>query len=119
MTVGEDRLGPRYASFAEFWPFYIREHSRAPTRWLHFSGLLLAAVALAAGLTLGSRYLLLVPIAGYGLAWAGHFFVEGNRPATFRYPLYSLRGDFRMFRLMATGRMQAELDRHLPRTPPP
>ena len=41
----------------------------------------------------------------------GHFFFEKNKPATFTYPLWSLRGDFRMFRLMLLGRMGPEVER--------
>jgi hypothetical protein len=59
------------------------------------------------------RWLLLAPLAGYFFAWIGHFLVEKNRPATFKYPLESLRGDFKMFGLMATGRMNEELQRVL------
>lgn len=41
---------------------------------------------------------LLAPmVIAYGFAWVGHFAFEGNKPATFIYPAYSLLGDLRMF----------------------
>jgi len=88
---------PRFASFREFYPYYLAEHSNRTSRRLHVIGTLLA-VAIAAGALLASRWawLLAVPLAGYLPAWVGHFFFEGNSPATFRHPLYSLRGDFSM-----------------------
>lgn len=101
-----------YQSFAEFWPFYLREHGRPATRALHYIGtslmLLLAVVALASG-----RWwmLILLPVSGYGFAWAAHFGVEKNRPATFTYPLWSLAADFRMWWLWLTRRLQSELDK--------
>jgi hypothetical protein len=96
--------------FEDFWPFYLSQHRRAATRWLHCAGLVLALLSLPVALAL-PRYSAIVPAFGYGLAWLGHAFVERNRPATFRHPLWSLRGDFRMFRLVCTGRIDEELRR--------
>lgn len=100
----------RFASFAAFWPFYVAEHSRPATRWLHFVGTSLALALLVAAILAGQPWLLLaMPVAGYGFAWLAHFAVERNRPATFTYPLWSLIGDFKMYGLMWAGRMDAEV----------
>ena len=96
----------QFASFAEFYPFYLSEHANAVCRRLHFAGCVLALACVATALAAGDwRWLLAALCAGYGLAWAGHLFFEHNRPATFRYPLYSLAGDWVMFRDMLTGRV--------------
>lgn len=97
----------RFASFHEFYPFYLREHSSRVSRRLHVIGTALALV-LALGAIVTQRWMLLwaVPVAGYGFAWVGHFFFEKNSPATFRHPLYSLLGDFAMLRDVVTGRLR-------------
>ena len=88
----------RYTSFREFYPFYLSEHANRTCRRLHFVGsLLVLAIIFLAMATADARWLWLAPIAGYGFAWAGHFFFEKNRPATFTHPLYSLIGDWAMF----------------------
>ena len=105
-------MAREYQSFAAFWPFYLREHSKPRTRALHYAGTSLVVAILA--LAIVSRrwwLLLLVPLAGYGFAWAAHFRVEKNRPATFTYPLCSLGADFKMWRLWPTRRLEAELDK--------
>jgi len=100
------REGRAYGTFRDFYPFYLAEHSRSGTRRLHFLGTVLVLITLASALGSGRWALLwLLPLFGYGFAWAGHFFVERNRPATFQYPLYSLAGDFRMFADMLRGRV--------------
>jgi hypothetical protein len=97
----------RFASFDDFYSFYLREHSSRVSRRLHVVGTALA-IALALGAIVTQEWALLwgVPFAGYALAWTGHFFFEKNAPATFRHPLYSLRGDLTMLRDVLTGRIR-------------
>ncbi|MDB5668041.1 MAG: hypothetical protein JWL74_991 [Alphaproteobacteria bacterium] len=100
----------RYRTFAEFWPYYLREHSKPRTRAYHYVGTSLV-VGLAAGALATRNWWLLaaLPVAGYGFAWAGHALAEHNRPATFTYPSWSLRADFKMWWLWLTGRIEPEL----------
>lgn len=100
----------RFDSFAAFWPHYLREHAKPQTRALHYVGTsLVVLIALVALLSRQWLLLAAVPFAGYGFAWASHAAVEHNRPATFTHPLWSLRADFRMWRLWLTGRLEPEL----------
>ncbi|MCP5207252.1 MAG: DUF962 domain-containing protein [Hahellaceae bacterium] len=95
-----------FKSFEEFYPFYLSEHANSTNRKLHFTGTtLVIAIALYSLLTMKLAFLLLMPVAGYGFAWVGHFIVEKNRPATFKHPLWSLWGDFVMYKDMLTGKV--------------
>ncbi len=102
---------PRLRTYEEFWPYYVSEHRKPATRALHLVGTSLVIAALLAAAARSPWWLLVAPLAGYGPAWFAHFFVEKNGPATFTYPWWSLRGDFRMFRLMLLGRMGPEIER--------
>jgi len=102
----------RYKSFSEFWPFYVSEHSRSATRWLHLIGTS-AGIALLIYFIASGRWWLfpLALIPGYGGAWLAHFLIEKNKPATFQYPLWSFIGDYKMIALMLRGRMGGEVER--------
>lgn len=98
----EDRI----KSFEEFYPFYLKQHSNKVCRLLHVIGTTivfsLAFTALYHNLP---KLWIAVPIAGYGFAWVGHFFFEKNKPATFQYPLWSLRSDFKMYFDILSGKI--------------
>ncbi|MBI3550894.1 MAG: DUF962 domain-containing protein [Elusimicrobia bacterium] len=99
-----------FRTLDEFWPYYVSQHLNPTTRRLHFAGTTAGLACLAASLVWNNPFW--VPIGlvcSYGLAWIGHYRYEKNRPATFAYPLFSLRADFRMYRLMWLGRMDAEI----------
>lgn len=99
-------------SFADFWPYYLREHSQPTTRALHYAGTSLVVLLAIAALLSGRMILFaLMPLAGYAFAWIAHFTVEKNRPATFKHPLWSLAADFRMWAFWLTGRLGPELER--------
>jgi hypothetical protein len=106
----------RFKSFAEFWPYYVAEHSKPATRLLHAIGTTVAVACLVACIV--TRNWLLIPltlIPGYAAAWTAHFFIEKNKPATFTYPLWSFIGDYKMIGMMIMGKMGAEVDRAMNR----
>jgi hypothetical protein len=95
-----------FKTFQHFYPFYLGEHANRTSRRLHVVGTLGALLQLALAVVQAEpRLLLSALVTGYALAWAGHYFFEKNTPATFKHPLYSLRGDFRMAREVLTGRI--------------
>jgi len=96
-----------YKTFAEFYPFYLSEHSDRTCRRLHFTGSALVLVTVLYAIsTQNWLALFALPFLGYGFAWVGHFFFEKNRPATFTYPLYSLIGDWVMLKDILIGKMR-------------
>ncbi|SEK33612.1 hypothetical protein SAMN05216262_101102 [Colwellia chukchiensis] len=96
-----------YQHFKDFYPFYLSQHQNKTCRRLHFIGSSLIIVMLVY-IIINTAWLLLwtLPVIGYGFAWLGHFYFEKNKPATFRYPLYSLLGDWVMFKDILLGKIK-------------
>jgi hypothetical protein len=104
----------RCESFEDFWPLYVKQHQSKLNRTLHCIGASLALACVAAALVKRRPWLLIfAPVAGYGFAWAGHFFVEKNTPSSFSYPGYSAVANFVMYWKTITGTMDAEVERIL------
>jgi hypothetical protein len=97
----------KYETFADFYPFYLSEHANRTSRRLHFSGTTIALGLIIIGVvTLNAWWLLAALVSGYAFAWVGHFFFEKNRPATFKYPFYSLAGDWVMWSDILRGKIK-------------
>lgn len=102
---------PQFSSYDEFFDFYLQQHSNPANRALHATGTVLG-MGIVAGALLARRplmALLFFPV-GYGCAWAGHFLVEKNKPATFGHPLWSFVSDFRMLGLMLRGKLDERMN---------
>ncbi|HMV76970.1 MAG TPA: DUF962 domain-containing protein [Leptospiraceae bacterium] len=101
-----------YRTLAEFWPFYLSEHSNIWNRRLHFIGSTCALLSIFSVFYFQSAlFLLLAPVSGYGFAWFGHFIIEKNRPATFKYPVKSFVSDWIMYFYTWTGKLDSELQK--------
>ena len=88
----------RYKTFKDFYPYYLSEHDSKYTKLMHFIGTSIGLVFLINFLlSFNFLYLLFAFISGYAFAWVGHFFIERNKPATFKYPFYSFIGDHKMY----------------------
>jgi hypothetical protein len=99
-------------NFQEFWPFYVGEHRNQWCRLLHYLGTSAGyAIAISGVVTLNPVLFPVALVVGYAPAWVGHFFIEGNKPASFKHPLWSHIGDLKMLSYALTGRMGAELER--------
>jgi hypothetical protein len=103
-----------FNSFKQFWPFYLDQHKNKTNQILHLIGSGLGGTWFFAFFIV-PEFVLLTPIPwpwqgigaivpaliiGYSFAWTGHFVFEKNRPATFRWPLYSFIADWKMIFLM-------------------
>jgi hypothetical protein len=101
-TVSDARI----QTFREFYPYYLSEHRNGACRVCHFLGSSLVLTLLGYGIATSTWWLgILMPGAGYGPAWIGHYVFEKNRPATFTYPAWSLLADWVMMKDIVIGRV--------------
>jgi len=99
-------------SYGEFWPVYLRAHTRSATRAMHYLGTGFGVIlVILAGLMAAPWLLLAAVVVCYACAWTGHFLIERNRPATFGHPLWSFVSDFRMLGLWLVRRLDDELEK--------
>ena len=104
--MSEERL----QSFEEFWPYYVLEHRKPETQAMHAVGTSLGLLGAAAALATRKPWLIPLGLVGaYGAAWFSHYTIEHNRPATFKYPLYSFAADFKMLGKIVQGKMSDEV----------
>lgn len=102
----------KFNSYAEFWPFYLQEHSNPKTRALHFAGTAAGILTAAFTAAVNPALLPLALVPSYGAAWAAHHFIEKNKPATFIHPAWSFVSDFRMAALWCTGQLENTYKKH-------
>lgn len=97
----------KFNSFSEFYPFYLSEHKKKLTKIFHATGsTIVLFIILFSIYNNNYKYLYFTPIVGYGFAWFSHFFIEKNKPATFKYPLYSFIGDWIMLKDILIGKIK-------------
>lgn len=99
----------RIKTYPEFYRYYLTEHSNYTCRLLHIVGTtIVLALLLTAIIHLNAYWLIFVPLSGYGFAWFGHYIFEKNQPATFKYPLWSLISDFKMYFEVLSGKLHLD-----------
>ncbi len=99
-----------FKNYEEFWPFYLTQHSKKSTRLWHFVGTTFVFICIGLAIYFSNAwFILLAPVIAYSIAWISHFFIEGNKPATFGHPFWSLRADFQMYFFTIFGRLNNEL----------
>lgn len=100
-------MSERISNFNDFYQFYLTEHSKLMTRIFHFVGTALLFVVIGYVIYSGKeRFLWYLPIFGWGVSALSHYVFEKNKPATFKYPLWSLLSDFKLFFELLTGKQK-------------
>jgi hypothetical protein len=103
----------RFESFEEFWPHYLRAHSKPGTRFCHYCATVFGVgSALLAVVTLTWWLVPVGIVGGYGIAIASHPLIEGNTALVRPHTVWVAMSDLRMFALAVTGRLGRELEKY-------
>ena len=106
MAKGEQATTRPTTDFAEFWPIYLRAHSRPQTRAAHYMATVFGLVAGLCGIITGTWWLVAAAVVGgYGIAIAGHSIFEKNKPLVYPHTIMAIGADFKMTLFWATGRL--------------
>lgn len=99
-------------TFEEFWPHYVRLHTKPETQALHAVATLTCLGLLGSAIVLRNPLLALAaPLADYAIAQASHRVFEANRTTPWKNQLWHTRAELRMLRLVLSGRMAGEVSR--------
>ena len=99
-------------TFEEFWPHYVRLHTRQETHVLHAVATLSCLGLLGAALvTRQPIFALAAPLVDFAIAQASHRLYEENKTTPWKNQVWHTRAELRMLRLVLTGRMRGEVAR--------
>jgi hypothetical protein len=100
------------ATFEDFWPHYVRLHTRPVTQWLHALATTSCVACVVVGVACRNPLIVAAgPLADYVIAQASHRLFENNRTTPWKRQTWHTRGELRMLWLVVTGRMRSEVAR--------
>lgn len=100
-------------TFKEYYQMYLSLHQNKWNRRLHVLGQLVTIAYLVLSLYLiiyksiaFTPILVVLPFVVYPFAWSGHFFIEKNKPAAFKNPLWAKASDWVMLKDIICGKIK-------------
>lgn len=99
-------------TFKEYYQYYLTLHQNKWNRRLHILGQFLTLLYITSIIYLIITYnflccllLIFTPFIVYPFAWSGHFFIEKNKPAAFKNPLWAKACDWIMLKDVLVGKI--------------
>jgi hypothetical protein len=103
--------------FSEFWPVYLRHHSRSGTRAAHYAATAIGVTSFAAAVSpIAPWWVFACGVAlGYLTAFSSHWLIERNQPVVAHgahLVVFGALADLRLCAVAATGGIAAEFRRY-------